>query len=191
VIPALDTVLPDPEHTERHARLVMAPPDLVWDALASISPSDNLFARTVIGLRKLPVRLAHRNGSATLTGRFIDTPPVPVLVRAPGEGFVAAGAGTPWRIFGGPTAPHLDLAGFRSFTEPGWVKMALDFRLEAVHAGTLVSTETRVRATDPAARRAFGLYWRVVAIPSALLRRALLREIDRRSRRSVSTALTA
>ena len=100
MIPALDIVLPDPEHTERHARRVTAPPDAVWNALASISPSDSLFARTIIGLRKLPVRLAGRDGSAALTGRFVDSPPVPVLVREPGEGFVAAGAGTPWRIFG-------------------------------------------------------------------------------------------
>ena len=39
----------------------------------------------------------------------------------------------------------------------------MEFRLEPVPAGTLLSTETRVLATDPKTRRAFAAYWFVSA----------------------------
>jgi hypothetical protein len=44
-----------------------------------------------------------------------------------------------------------------------------------------VSTETRVFATSPAARRRFAAYWRVIYPGSAIIRRSWLRAIRHRA----------
>jgi hypothetical protein len=49
----------------------------------------------------------------------------------------------------------------------------------AADGGTLLSTETRVHALGPSARRRFRLYWLAIRPFSGLLRRALLRGIAR------------
>jgi hypothetical protein len=48
---------------------------------------------------------------------------------------------------------------------------------------TLLTTETRVYATDPAARRRFARYWRVIYPGSSLIRRMWLRAIRKRAER--------
>ena len=48
---------------------------------------------------------------------------------------------------------------FVAFEEPGYMKGAMNFRVEPVDAGTELRTETRVLTTDPASRRAFRRYW--------------------------------
>jgi hypothetical protein len=58
----------------------------------------------------------------------------------------------------------------------------MNFKLDADEAGgTRLSTETRVFASSPAARRRFALYWRVIYPGSALIRRMWLRAIERRA----------
>jgi hypothetical protein len=52
---------------------------------------------------------------------------------------------------------------------------------DAANGGCWVSTETRIYATDSAARRRFGAYWSVVAPGSALIRRMWLRAIKARA----------
>ena len=47
--------------------------------------------------------------------------------------------------------------------------------------GTLLTTETRIQATDDQARRSFRRYWRVIYPGSAAIRRAWLRAIRRRA----------
>jgi hypothetical protein len=59
--------------------------------------------------------------------------------------------------------------------------VALDIRLTRERAGTRISTETRIQATDQRARRAFAAYWLLVRPGSGLVRRELLRAIARRA----------
>ncbi len=66
---------------------------------------------------------------------------------------------------------------FRDFTEPGWAKMAVNFRV----ADGELSTETRVWLTDAGSRRAFGAYWLVIRPFSGLIRRAWLTAAARRA----------
>ena len=47
--------------------------------------------------------------------------------------------------------------------------------------GTLLAAETRVLATDPAARRAFARYWRLIRAGGGLIRLELLRAVARRA----------
>ena len=71
-----------------------------------------------------------------------------------------------------------DLAAFRDFEEPGCIKIGANFR----RAHGMLTTETRVRATDAQSRRLFGLYWLFIRGGSGLIRHVWLRAIVRRAR---------
>ena len=92
----------------------------------------------------------------------------------PGRELAFAAIGQPWRVRGGLQRRGVD---FRTFAEPGFAKMAFNFRLD----GSTLSTETRVLLTDERSRRAFRRYWFVIRPFSGLIRRAWLRAIARRA----------
>lgn len=57
-----------------------------------------------------------------------------------------------------------------------------EFLIEDDGLGTcIVTTQTRVRATDPFAKRKFAAYWRVIYPGSAVIRRVWLRAIKKRT----------
>ncbi len=92
------------------------------------------------------------------------------LARTPTE-IVVGFAGRPWRPRG----------GVRPFAEvgPGMVRVVTDFRAEPTPRGSRLTTETRIAASDAAARRAFHRYWLVVGPFSALIRRRWLAALAR------------
>jgi hypothetical protein len=57
----------------------------------------------------------------------------------------------------------------------------MEFRLEPIPAGTVLSTETRILATDPWSRRFFAAYWFLIRASSAAIRREVLRVVARRA----------
>ena len=64
-------------------------------------------------------------------------------------------------------------------------KVVANFLLqEAGHSSIRTSTETRVRALSPRARKDFLPYWRVIYPGSALIRRMWLRAVKRRAERA-------
>lgn len=64
---------------------------------------------------------------------------------------------------------------FNAFNEPGYNKVAVNFRFKPLENGqTLVSTETRNYAQTPSDNQRFARYWRVVYPGSALIRRVWL-----------------
>jgi hypothetical protein len=75
---------------------------------------------------------------------------------------------------------------FKELAAHGIAK-AMNFRIEDADDGScLVSTETRVHATDPAARRGFGRYWWLIRPGSGFIRRMWLPAINRRAARGDS-----
>jgi hypothetical protein len=83
------------------------------------------------------------------------------------------------------TPPFRELA--RSETEfvaglaPRGLEIAFDLRAEPRPGGSLLTTETRVHALTPRARRLFRLYWLAVGPFSALIRRRWLKAIAARA----------
>ncbi|MDD3908048.1 MAG: hypothetical protein PHF34_07540 [Bacteroidales bacterium] len=64
---------------------------------------------------------------------------------------------------------------FLEFKEPGYVKVAMNFRLIRLENGqTLLTTETRNDGTTQEDRRHFGRYWRIIYPGSAIIRRVWL-----------------
>jgi hypothetical protein len=71
---------------------------------------------------------------------------------------------------------------FKAIHEPGFAVGAINFRLEdAANGETVLTTETRVYATDASTRKKFGAYWRVIYPGSALIRVMWLRAIRHRA----------
>ena len=167
----LDDVLPAPHFSERHACLIAAPPQAVWDALRDLRLGDLALSRTLIAVRGLPMRLAGNAPRGHRSGRVLEDGPLPPPAASPPRA----------ALTGGYDGPALDARALRDFHEPGWTKAAFDFVLTPQDGGTRLATETRVTATDARTRVIFGLYWAAIRAGSGLIRRDLLRAVRRRA----------
>ena len=177
----LDDVIPDPDYRICHSRVVRAPATVVWDELTRVPMSALPVAYALEAVRLLPARLAGRRHPRLAGRTFLDVTPIPILFSEPPNVVLSAGIGQAWRLLGGPTPPLLDAAALRAWTEPGWIKVGMGFRLESSRAGTVMNTETRVVATDPRTRRAFAAYWFVIRGSSSTIRREVLRVVAHRA----------
>lgn len=175
----LDDVVPAPEHVTSQSRVIAAPPDVVWEELHRVSLTSLPISATLIGVRFLPALVMGRRPS--LDRPFLDVVPIPLLASEAPSAVVLGGVMQPWRPVGGEQGPTLDAAGVRNWSEPGWVKVAMDFRLTPTPEGTTLRTETRVSATDPSARLLFSAYWLVVRPGSSTVRREVLATVAYRA----------
>jgi hypothetical protein len=182
----LDEFLPDYDVNEVHSTRVAASPDAVMAALRSLTAREVPLLVALMALRRLP---------AVLTGRRRPRPrPKGTIV----EGFLKGGfvalAERPHELVVGAVGRfwltsaevrRVSAAEFAAFREPGYARAAFNMHAEpAPGGGTLLTTETRIQATDDEARRSFRRYWRVIYPGSAAIRRAWLRAIRRRAERA-------
>jgi hypothetical protein len=165
----LDDLLPEFDHVTRQARVIDAPRSVVWEELHRLKLRSLPVTVALGAVRALPVLLTGR-GRGGLDRSFLDVVPIPVLSSEPPSAVVFGGVLQAWRLTGGEQPPELDAEGVREFAEPGWVKVAMDFRLTPAVGGTHLTSETRVRATDDATRRRFDRYWLVVRPGSSAIR---------------------
>jgi hypothetical protein len=71
---------------------------------------------------------------------------------------------------------------FQQALPPGFALATMNFVVTPDGpSASLVSTETRVFANNPSARRRFAAYWRLIYPGSAIIRRSWLRAIERRA----------
>ncbi len=183
--------LPLYDFHEVHSISVRAPPDRTFRAVKELTAAElSPLIHLLFALRALPARLKGHRGRQ-LTGT------TPVLEQVLRGGFVLLAedadrelvlgtVGQFWKLTGQPDCKLADARAFLAFDQPGYVKAAMNFRVDARldHHGTKVFTETRVHAIDSEARRKFARYWRVVHPGSALIRRMWLRGIKRRAEES-------
>jgi hypothetical protein len=168
----LDEVLPEFDFRSRHARRVAAPPEWVAEAVDIYrlgSAASLLFKIRGVRLPSGSIRDVLTKSGFTM------------LAERPGLEMVAGTNGRFWAIReqAHMEAP-LDLQAFRAFDRPGWAQGAISIRVERLEEGsTLLTTETRVRCVDDAARRRFSVYWLCIKVFSGWLRRDFLRRIAR------------
>ena len=187
-MPASD-YLPTFDHRETHERAVDADAQSCYRAVKELTVGElPRTVRILFALRTLPARLAGAGGARAATGPVLEhlaRRGFVVLDDVPGREIVLGTAGQFWKLSGGTDCRGLDRGTFRALDGAGLVKAAIDFRVRPSRGGAscVVSTETRVLATDSEARRKFRAYWFVVRPGSALIRRLWLGAVKRRAER--------
>jgi hypothetical protein len=181
----LDEQLPRWDVRERHSIRIAAPPEVALQAAREVTAREVPELIVLMGLRTLPAVLTGRRrpGDGPLLDGFTAMGFAPLGESA--TEFAYGGVGRFWTPSGG--LRRVGAAEFAGFAEPGYAKAGFDFRVAPDGPGaSVLSTETRVLATDAAARRRFRLYWLVVRPGSGLIRRGWLRAIRKRAERSGS-----
>jgi hypothetical protein len=179
----LDEFVPVWQFHEVHAIRVRAPRQQVWQAIKSVTAGEIPFFLALTWLRRLgrpgPESILnapeHRPllevATATTFLTLAEEPEREIVVGT----LVVAPRG--WRP-AGQRSPE----AFKALNGPGFALAAMNFAIGDCGAeGCLVTTETRVFATDAATRRRFAGYWRVIYPGSALIRRMWLGAIARRA----------
>lgn len=179
--PCFDTRLfiPAPDVCERHELTVHAPADLTFEVAEQFDMMSLPTVRAIFRMRErlmgsarvaLPRRQAFfANAGAMGWG---------LLAHRPGREHVMGAAAQPW-------LPNVEFEAvaperFEGYCAPDRVKIAWSVETEPLGpAHTRLATETRVVATDEAARRKFLHYWHRARIGIVVIRLLLLPAIRR------------
>jgi len=179
----LDGFVPVYEFREAHSIRVTAPREKVYRAIKSVTADEIALFRTLTWIRRLG-----RPGPESILNAPEHLPILEVTTRT---GFLLLAEEHDREIVIGtavvvPTGwspkqrPNPEM--FKAVREPGFALAAMNFRVEDASDGTcLVTTETRVHATDASTRRKFSRYWRVIYPGSWLIRWTWLRAMRTRA----------
>jgi hypothetical protein len=177
----LDDFLPAFEFSERHGIEIRTDRERVDGALRRVALSEIPVAHALLWLRSLG-----RGSRESVRQPFLSASlrRAVLLDDSPGEGVVMGLTGRFWRLRDTPDgARPRDAEQFLVYDRPDVCKAVIDFRIEDIGAGRCrLTTETRVHVEDPAARRAFRRYWRVIRPFSGLIRILFLRAVRRQAR---------
>lgn len=182
----LDEFAPAWQFHEVHTIRIAAPPARVYEAIKGVRADEIFLFQTLTWIRRggrpLPPGILNAGSQASLLDVAAKGGFIWLADEAPREIVVGA-------VVGAPRGPRAKLtADFMKSPPPGFTVAAMNFVVTPDGpAGSLVTTETRVFAGSPAARRVFAAYWRVIYPGSATIRRMWLRAIARRALGSVPT----
>ena len=180
----LDQFVPVYQFNEFHSIRIAADKERVYQAIKSVTADEILFFQTLIWMRRFgrpgPESILNPGKNAPLLDVATRTSFI-LLADIPSHEIVIGmlvGAPPGWKPKGTRATPE----DFKALRAPGFVPAALNFRIEDDGPGAcILTTETRVYAADPASRRRFAAYWRVIYPGSALIRRMWLRAIKLRA----------
>ena len=168
-MPLIDDWLPEFDVGERHDIALPVDPERALELARMTPAAPDGIVRALVTVRGMIAR------DETIEGFFAAHRFV-VLAETDTEWVVGA-VGAVWRPRGG-LVPLADADAWRTAAVPGTIKAAADFRAERIPGGSRLTTETRVKAADARAQRAFRLYWLAIGPFSALIRRRWLRAIQ-------------
>jgi hypothetical protein len=180
----LDDIIPSFDASSRHTIWVAASPSDVYEAARQADLGRPFLVRVLMALRVVPAWVgtafrARRPPVATIPRQPVGRVRFTLIADKPGEEFVLGIMGRFWTLTGGV----VETSAERLWQPPaaGLAQGIWNFHMAPSGAGTMLSTETRVRCGDPATRQRFARYWRVIRPGSGLIRRSMLREIRRRA----------
>jgi hypothetical protein len=177
----LEEFAPIYQFNEFHRIRIAAPRTRVYRSIKEVTSGEITLFRALTWLRRFGRPSPHG---------ILDAPPQePLLAVATRTGFLLLADDDERELVVGTVviAPRAGKrpatpAQFKELVAPGVAKAVMNFRVEDAGNGScIVSTETRVHATDAGARRRFALYWAVIRPGSAFIRRMWLRAIKRRA----------
>ena len=183
----LDGFVPAYQFAESHTILIAAPRERVFAAIRDVTASEIALFRTLTWIRRFgrpgPENILNPPPNEPILGvalrsaflKLAEEPSREIVLGT----LVAAPRG--WR-------PNLDKKptpeDFKALQAPGFVLAAINFRVEdSANGGTLLTTETRIYATDASTKKKFAAYWRTIYPGSALIRVMWLRAIRKRAER--------
>jgi hypothetical protein len=177
----LDEFVPRWQFSEYHRIRVNAPAPRVYNAMKRVKANEILLFKTLTWIRR-----GGRPQPENILNAGERDPLIDVALH---NGFVSLGDDPPRELVVGTvvvrppdTRGTLTPQTFRAKLPPGFALAAMNFVVTPDGSNaSWVSTETRVFATSPDARRRFAAYWRVIYPGSAIIRRMWLRAIRRRA----------
>jgi hypothetical protein len=179
----LDEFMPAWQFREYHTIAIAAPPARVFEAIERVRADEIFLFRLLIWIRyaggqpPIPEGLPKAGERESLIDFATRTTFVRLARDAPRELVVGTVVGAPVGTRG-PLTPRV----FQQRLPDGYALATMNFLVSEDGPGrSLVSTETRVFANSPSARRRFAAYWRVIYPGSALIRRMWLTAIRRRA----------
>jgi len=187
--------IPSPDAHDDHVIDIKAPSGVVFDVARQVDLQADPLIAAIIRLRAWV--MGDRSVARTTRGLVPETLALgwAVLSYTAGRTLVMGAVARPWAR--DVTFSAVDPDGFTAFAEPDLVKIVWTLEVEP-HGTTFTRfrTETRVEATDAAARRKFRWYWLAASAGIRLIRWRILRtlrhEAERRyraeSRRPVGQA---
>lgn len=179
----LDPFIPRPDVCERHEIIVPAPAALVFDIARNFDMQSILPVRAIFWMRAklFGARAPGPRKAKGLVEQMLSIGWV-CLAEDRDRYFCAGAACQPWR--GDVAFFPIPLDQFGFFAKPDCVKIAWALEVQELEpAVTRLATETRVVATDEAARVKFKRYWRVFIIGIQMIRRLLPRAVRRQASR--------
>jgi hypothetical protein len=188
----LDQFMPLYQFSEFHSIRVAAPKEQVYKAIKQVTANEILFFQTLTWIRRFgrpgPESILHAPEQKPLLEVATRSGFLPLAEEPEHEIVIGTLVVAPpgWRPASEPTPQD-----FKALHAPGFALAAMNFRIEDAGPGVcLMTTETRVYATDAAASRRFARYWRVIYPGSALIRRMWLRAVKLRAEKTtVQTTL--
>jgi hypothetical protein len=182
---ALDRATPSYQFHEFHAIAIRARPERIYRAIRDVTADEIILFHTLTWIRRFG-----RPGQKSVLNAPERQPLLDVATRttflaladAPDEIVVGTVVIAPpgWR--GRTTQTPDEFAALRH--KSGFALGTMNFEINHEGDGAVVTTETRVYATDAASRRRFAVYWRLIYPGSAFIRRMWLRAIKNRAEMS-------
>lgn len=184
----LDDFVPAYQFAESHTVRIKAPRARVVAAIRDVTANEITLFRTLTWIRRL--------GQPGPESILNPPPNEPILSVAMRSGFMKLAEEPDREIVLGTLAaaprgwrPNKDKQptpeDFKALHAPGFALAAMNFRIaDAAKGETVVTTETRVYATDASVRRKFAAYWRTIYPGSALIRVMWLRAIRHRAEKT-------
>lgn len=177
----LDEFAPAWQFREFHSIRIAAPPERVFEAIKRVRADEILWFNTLTWIRRagrpLPQSILNAGSEKSLIDVALQSGFLRLADDFPRELVVGTVVLAP-RGARGRLTPEV----FQQQLPPGFALATMNFVVVPDGTnGSIVSTETRVAANSPAARRRFAAYWRLIYPGSALIRRMWLRAIQRRA----------
>src|SRR3954453_3503405 len=179
----LDEIVPVYQFNEVHRIEVNAQCSKTYDAVTKVTGNEIQLMYALLWIRRMG-----RRGPESILNLPDNTPVLEVALR---NTFLKLAEDPPRELVVGTVVKRPENTALRvrqhpelygRISEPGWAMGTMNFLLVPNgDAGCTVTTETRVFATSPDARRAFAAYWRVIYPGSSLIRHMWLKAIKERA----------
>jgi len=184
----IDDLLPDFAFNEFHQVLINASPEKVKQVLQVTGVKDIPAACMLMKIRGIAdedVDLSDRASNNLVGSDTVSTPDFNFFVVAPDEWITVMILKSViiTNNANQPAPPEISsLEQFTSFNQPGYVKVAVNFRFITIDNNkTILTTETRNNGVTPKDNRTFGFYWRIIYPGSAIIRRVWLDTIRKKA----------